>query len=87
MTTPTQTKPVDVLSVMASAADGMEGVIESEGHYFEDSEPVAMREARAAVAELIEAAKRALGKAWEYGEDEPHFVRLNKAIARVRGEA
>ena len=43
--------------------------------------------ARAAVAELIEASKFALDKSWEYGEDEPHFVKLNVAIARCNGGA
>lgn len=43
--------------------------------------------ARAAIAELIEAAQFALDKAWEYGEEEPHFVKLNVAIARCNGGA
>lgn len=43
--------------------------------------------ARAAVAELIEASKFALDKSWEYGADEPHFVKLNVAIARCNGGA
>lgn len=46
-----------------------------------------LREARAAVAELIEASKFALDKSWEYGADEPHFVKLNVAIARCNGGA
>ena len=43
--------------------------------------------ARDAVAELIEASKFALDKSWEYGADEPHFVKLNVAIARCNGGA
>ena len=43
--------------------------------------------ARAAVAELIEASTFALDKSWEYGADEPHFVKLNVAIARCNGGA
>jgi len=43
--------------------------------------------ARAAIAELIEASKFALDKSWEYGADEPHFVKLNVAIARCNGGA
>ena len=43
--------------------------------------------ARAAVAELIETSKFALDKSWEYGADEPHFVKLNVAIARCNGGA
>lgn len=46
-----------------------------------------LSEARAAIAELIEAAQFALDKAWEYGEEEPHFVKLNVAIARCNGGA
>ena len=43
--------------------------------------------ARDAVAELIEASKFSLDKSWEYGADEPHFVKLNVAIARCNGGA
>ena len=39
------------------------------------------------VAELADAAQRVLDKEWEYGEEQPHCVRLNSAIASVRGEA
>jgi hypothetical protein len=41
--------------------------------------------ARAAVEELIEAAQRVLDKEWEYGDEQPHCVRLNSALARATG--
>lgn len=79
------TAAINVLAVMASAADGMESVIESEGHFFEDSEPVAMRDARSAVAELIKAADRAYPPG-DYSQD-AHGFAVRAALARVRGEA
>jgi len=39
---------------------------------------------RSAFAELIDAAQKALDKAWK--DDEPHFARLNAALARVKGD-
>ena len=69
-------KQVDVLAVL----DETYGLLA--GPAAEQSEA-----ARAAVAELIEASKFALDKSWEYGADEPHFVKLNVAIARCNGGA
>lgn len=45
------------------------------------------RDARAAVAELIEAAQRVLDKEWEFGVDQPHCLQLNNAIKRINGAA
>ena len=73
-------KQVDVLAVIRDAQNVMYQ------HGF-GAIPDDMTYALAAIAELIEASKFALDKSWEYGADEPHFVKLNVAIDRCKGGA
>ena len=79
--------PVDVLAVMKIDSDD---AAQYRGLYLADVRPPRefgskSRDARCAVKYLIETAQLALDKAWEYGDEEPHFVRLQEALARVQG--
>lgn len=71
-------KSVDVLAVLDRAAV----YAINADHEFADLEYAAIIQARAAVAELIEAAAPA---ASDEGMDQPEIDRLRAAVARVKG--
>ena len=73
-----QTKPVDVLAVMDSCTDELE---KQPGCYYTDA--AKLQEARAAIAELIEAASGMLPRDSTYDDDDE--ARLRAALARVSG--
>ena len=81
-----QTKPVDVLAVMDSCTDELE---KQPGCYYTDA--AKLQEARAAVAELIQAANRAAVAAVRGDDNRPGTIRnadldaLRAALARVKG--
>lgn len=74
-------KKVDVLAVLDEFALKTEpfGSIDEAANQY--------TEARAAVSELIDAARRVLDKEWEYGEEQPHCVRLSEALSRIGAPA
>ena len=49
------------------------------------AELTARRARDAEVEALVAAARRVLDKAWEFGEDEPHFVALDNAVDALTG--
>ena len=49
------------------------------------AELTARRARDAEVEALAAAARRVLDKAWEFGEDEPHFVALDNAVDALTG--
>ena len=73
-----QTEPVDVLAVMDSCTDELE---KQPGCYYTDA--AKLQEARAAIAELIEAASGMLPRDSTYDDDDE--ARLRAALARVSG--
>ena len=81
-----QTEPVDVLAVMDSCTDELE---KQPGCYYTDA--AKLQEARAAVAELIQAANRAAVAAVRGDDNRPGTIRnadldaLRAALARVKG--
>lgn len=72
------TAPVDVLAVMDSCTDELE---KQPGCYYTDA--AKLQEARAAIAELIEAAKAVVGRGPQ--RDPELHDRLHFALARVGG--
>ena len=69
-------EPVDVLAVMDSCTDELE---KQPGCYYTDA--AKLQEARAAIAELIEAASQMLSRDSTYDDDDE--ARLREAITRV----
>lgn len=81
MTTDNKTAPVDVLAVMEEDADRIDAE-------FGEGTGDKLRNARAAVAELIEAVTE--GRNETFGRfvfDEHQANRLRAALARIKGEA
>lgn len=54
-------------------------------HYLAPQPPSIPEPSDAEVEALVAAARRVLDKAWEFGEDEPHFVALDNAVDALTG--